>query len=310
MVVRTVLQQQYFEISKSNVLDQKLNPILIITYRNHFPRFFHPHFHLLGKQYSDSRLSSIISSCFLFLPFVINKRWYKEVHFVNLGSPYPSTFLLQARGYCYPTICARVGCSINPLKKYNQFKINFTRLCWDTFDLLSPADDIRLDKLPWATFNTSNSSLVMAVFYFPLSLALFVASFYEARTSIRDCSRGRNKAALYLLHSGFLSFSSLKRRFDSGYWFSWKYKIFDNCSRFVLINDFSEKCWFWCFEFRCRGDFRRNSGIFEIWFYDENLILLILTIWFWVYWWSDFRNFFIIFFFQFLQFKGIIIIWF
>lgn len=108
----------------------------------------------------------------------------------------------------------------------------------------------------------------------------------------------------------FRAWSDDSRRFDSGYWFSWKYKIFDNCSRFVLINDFSEKCWFWCFEFRCRGDFRRNSGIFEIWFYDENLILPILTIWFWVYWWSDFRNFFIIFFFQFLQFKGIIIIWF
>lgn len=104
---------------------------------------------------------------------------------------------------------------------------------------------IRLDKLPWATFNTSNGSLVMAVFYFPLSLSLFVAPFYEAWTPIGDCSRGQNKTALYLLHSGFLSFSSLKRRFETIHRLLIFVKIeeirrdeiFDNCSRFVLIGD-------------------------------------------------------------------------
>lgn len=108
IVTTTILRN--FKINRF----QKSNPVSIITYNgNYFRYFLHFfHFHLLGKQYSNSRLSSIFYFYLLlslFLPFIINKRWYKEVHFVDLDlstcSPLPSTFLLQPQGYSYSTIC-------------------------------------------------------------------------------------------------------------------------------------------------------------------------------------------------------------
>lgn len=169
---------------------------------------------------------------------------------------------------------SRVGCSINPLKKYNQFKINFTRLCWDTFSLQPTISG-------WTSFLEQLSIPPMAlswwqyfIFLSPSLSLLLLFTRLEPPSGIALEGGIKRRYIFYILDFYlFRGWSDDSRRFDSGYWFSWKHKIFDNCSRFVLINDFAEKCWFWCFGFVAEEifvatlRFLKFDFMMKIWYY-------------------------------------------
>lgn len=118
---------------------------------------------------------------------------------------------------------------------------------------------IRLDKLPWATFNTSNGSLVMAVFYFPLSLSLFLLLLFtrlEPPSEIALEGRIKRRYIFYILDFYlFRAWSDDSRQF-TGYWFSWKSRKYDEMRFSIIVRDL-----FWSVIWFCGRKLSKISGL-------------------------------------------------